>query len=130
MSTIRIRILRGDTFNAFAEMVGVAPYTLQLLNRQVTNPANIKIGQFLQVPDNENTRRIAAARSVGWEAMHTQIPNTKGEWGAWPKTPSVPDSGDTEAKAPAATPAIFSNPWVLGGIGAVLIAILMGKKGR
>ncbi len=141
MASLKVRIFKGDTLKGIADTIGVPVFVLQNLNPQIKNINKIFVGQLISIPDTENTRGFAAGRQVAWNAIHgNNVPNTRGDWGAYSKTPVVqlpnitnpPDTIVDEFGNPPAVskPSVFSNPWVIGGIGVVLIALFMGKKGR
>ena len=133
----QIIITAGDTLNDIADYVGSSVAELMRLNPQIKNANLIQVNSILNLPDTDVARKYAAGRYVALKAKSTM--NTSGNWGAWrdpgistPQLPAIPNTPTEIVVAGGGTTSrsIFSNPWVLGGIAVVIIALLMNKKGR
>lgn len=132
----QIIVSAGDTLGDIAEYVNSSVSELMRLNPQIKNANLIQVNSILTLPNTDVARKFAAARYVAQKAKSDL--NTNGNWGAWPNpSPAqlpvqiAPQPTDIIVAGGAVKPpSIFSNPWVIGAIGVVLIALLMGNKGR
>lgn len=129
MSTIKMKIIKGDTFYGIADSLSVSRMTLKLMNPQITDVNKIYVGAYLNVPDTQINRTIIAQRERNLSS--TNIPDANGDWGAYPKQPitDVSTSQPMELDVTGAGAAWWQNPYVLSGL-AFLGVLLMDKKGR
>lgn len=135
-------IFAGDTLSKIGNLIGSSVDEILIYNPSIKDKNKIFVGQKLIVPDTELGKKWAAGRRSAWADMNTKVlVNTpEGNWGVYQETvtkyPPVPQptNGTGINPQPLAVPqtnnfsSLIKNPFILGGIALVILALTMGKK--
>lgn len=130
---LTLKLAKGDTLGQLAYYLDMTVAQIMALNPAITNPNVVYAGQTIFLPDNTVVRKFLAARNL---ATTYQIP-PRNDITSLPSLnlPAIPapPPGTMDIAVSGGglkTGDLFSNPWVLGGIAVIVIALLMGKKGK